>query len=144
MLLSPASCVGGCWARVSSNSQAILEILVSTYTSWDTAEINSKKYITCPDIHLMNRLLLLLFNPRILPLQCIDICGHAFHHHTVKSCMVFTSAGIDRSWTQLCNVIGSQTLVPIWFCIPGKRAKETVSLEENRTKWELMTLYNPG
>ena len=104
----------------------------------------TKKYITCPDIHLMNLLLLLLFNPRILLLQRVDICGHAFHHHTVKSCVVFTSAGIDRSWTQLRNVIGSQILVPIWFYIPRNRDKETVSLEENGTNSELITLYNLG
>lgn len=100
----------------------------------DRADTDSNKsHITCSDIHLVNLLLLLLFNARILPLEGVDICGHALHHHTVKSSVIFTSTGIDCSRTQLGNVIRSQTLLFIWVCSPEKGEKEMVSVK--KTKW---------
>lgn len=66
--------------------------------------------VTCSDIHVMNLLLLLLLYPRILLFQCINISGHTLHHHAVKSSMILASARVYCSWTQFCNVTGTQTL----------------------------------
>jgi hypothetical protein len=65
----------------------------------------TKNPITCPDVHLVDLLLLLLFDSRVLPLQGVDICGHSFHHHAVECSMIFTATGSDRSRTQFCNVV---------------------------------------
>ena len=103
------------------NTEAILGVWFLPSQDTEGKLTQTKNHITCPDIHLMNLLLLLLLNPRILPLQRVDICGHALHHHTVESCVVLTSTRVDRSWTQLCNVIRPQTLLFIWFYTPEER-----------------------
>lgn len=102
-------------------------LLFPSQADTDLKSIQTENRITCPDVHLLHLLLLLLLNPRILPLQRVDVRGHAFHHHTVESCMVFTSTGIDGSWTQLRDVIRPQTLFFVRFCTPGERQKDTVS-----------------
>lgn len=141
-----ASCVCGYWATESCNSEAIPWEYLFFLSQLDTEvkSIQTKNHITCPDIHLMHLLLLLLLNPRILPLQRVDICGHAFHHHTVESCMVFTSTGIDCSWTQLGDVIRPQALLFIQFCAPGERHKDTVSRRFRKGLTECRWHYAPG
>lgn len=68
----------------------------------------------------MDLLLLLPFNPGVLPLQRVDVRGHALHHHAVESGVVLTSTGIDGSRTQLRNVIRSQALLLTGLCTRGE------------------------
>lgn len=78
---------------------------------------------TCPYVHLVELLLLLLLDTRVLPLQGVDVRGHPLHHHTVEGRVVFTSTGIDGSRAQLRNVVGPQALFLTRFCPRGKEHK---------------------
>lgn len=124
--LEPAV-VCGYWATVSRHEEAVLGALVLSFTRWHRPEIDSENHITCPDVHLVGLLLLLLLNPRILLLQRVDVRGHALHHHAVEGRVVLTPTGIDRARTQLRDVVRPQTLLFIRFCTPGERDEDTVS-----------------
>lgn len=72
---------------------------------------------------MVELLLLLLLDARVLPLQGVDVCGHPLHHHTVEGRVVLTAAGIDGSRAQLRDVVGPRALFLARFCPRGKERK---------------------
>lgn len=80
---------------------------------------------------MVELLLLLLLDARVLPLQGVDVCGHPLHHHTVEGRVVLTAAGIDGSGAQLRDVVGPRALFLACFCPRGRNAR---SAEGNPAK----------